>query len=182
MKGEVSPIARRRSRLRLVKRLLILRHAKSSWGDPALADFDRPLAPRGRRAAKSIRKHLELGAVEIDLVLCSPARRARETLARIEKALGNAMVELDETLYGAGSDPLLARLRKVPDGVGSVLLIGHNPGLHDLALRLAPDAARLHEGFPTAALATLEVDAASWGELGRAGSRLVDYVVPRELA
>jgi phosphohistidine phosphatase len=164
-----------------MKRLFLLRHAKSSWGDPTLADHDRPLAPRGRRATKAIRKHLEKNAVEIDLVLCSPARRTRETLERIEAALGRAAVELDPALYAAGEEALLERLREVPDEIGSALLIGHNPGLHDLVVRLAPDAPRLREKFPTGALAKLELDSTSWRDLDRAESRLVDYVVPREL-
>ena len=141
-------------------RLFVLRHAKSSWKDPGQADHDRPLAGRGRRAAKALARHLREERIEPELVLCSTARRARETLERIEPALGVADVRFEPALYGASAGALLERLHDVPDHVGSVMLIGHNPGLQELALELAHSGPKLHElaaKFPTAALATLEL-------------------------
>ena len=158
----------------------LLRHAKSSWTTDA-ADHERPLAGRGRRAAKAIARHLRDQGIEPELVLCSTARRARETLERIEPALGAPTVLIEPGLYGASTDELLERLRGVPDEVGSVMLIGHNPGIQLLALELARPARELEANYPTAALATLAFPGASWAALGRGGAELVGFVRPREL-
>ena len=167
-----------------MKRLYLLRHAKSSWKDTSLPDHDRPLAGRGRRAAKAIARHLREQNLEPQLVLCSTARRARETLERIQPALGAATVELEPDLYSASADALLERLRRVPDTVASVMLIGHNPGLQELALDLARPASAARElaaKYPTAALATLAFEASSWRELDDDTAELVDLVRPRDL-
>jgi phosphohistidine phosphatase len=159
------------------QRLYLLRHAKSSWKDPALADHDRPLTSRGRRAAKAIGRHLRDQGIEPELVLCSSATRARETLERIGCA---ALIEPE--LYGAGAGALLARLHEVPAAVASVMLIGHNPGLQQLALLLArpgPGLRELEAKFPTAALATLAVP--GWSTLDRGTAELIDFVRPRDL-
>src|SRR3954452_14534420 len=105
-----------------MKRLYVLRHAKSSWDDPALGDHDRPLAPRGRKAAKAIARHLRDERVEPELVLCSTAKRARQTLERSEPARGRRKVRVERELYGAESGALLELLHAVPDSVGSVML------------------------------------------------------------
>ena len=167
-----------------MKRLYLLRHAKSSWKDSSLPDHDRPLAGRGRRAAKAMSRHLREQDLQPELVLCSTARRARETLERMQPALGAATVELERDLYAASADALLGRLRRVPDTVASVLLIGHNPGLQDLALDLARSprsAGELATKFPTAALVALEVPAANWRELDRGTAEIVAFVRPRDL-
>ena len=168
-----------------MKTLLVLRHAKSSWDDPELADHDRPLAPRGRRAAKLIAEYLVEEAPEAELVLCSSARRTRETLELIAAALGQrSAVEVDQELYAASAEQLLERLRVVDDGVGSVLLIGHNPGMEELALLLAGSGDGLDElrrKYPTGALATLEFDG-PWRELGAGDAALVGFVTPKSLA
>ena len=160
--------------------LHLLRHAKSSWDEPGLPDHERPLAPRGRKAAKKLARYLRDQEVRPDLVLCSSARRTRETLERTRSSLGEPVVEIEDGLYGAGSDDLLARLRGVPEGVGSALLIGHNPGLQDLALALAPSEPPLTARFPTGALASFAL-AGPWAQLGEAQAELTAYVVPREL-
>src|SRR5690348_13288349 len=121
----------------MARSLFVLRHAKSSWDDAALADHERPLAPRGRRAAERIAEHLSRTHVEPELVLCSTATRARQTLDLVRPALGSPKVSLEDELYGASAGGLGARLRRVPDDVESVLLVGHNPGLQDLVLELA---------------------------------------------
>ncbi|HYA09722.1 MAG TPA: histidine phosphatase family protein [Gaiellaceae bacterium] len=170
------------------KTLYLLRHAKSSWDEAGLADRDRPLAPRGRKAARRIAKHLRDHEIAPAIVLCSSALRARQTLDAILPALaGEPEVLIEDALYAAGADSLLARLRAVPETVPSVLLIGHNPGIGDLAFMLAGggDGAalqRLREGFPTGALATLEIAEAGWSGLGDGSASLTGYVVPRELA
>ena len=123
-----------------MKRLYLLRHAKSSWDDPTLADHDRPLAPRGRRAAKVIAKHLGRKGISPELVLCSPSRRTRQTLKRLAPGLGkNVDVRIEPELYAASAPVLLEVLHEVPDEIESVVLIGHNPGIQDLALSLAGD-------------------------------------------
>jgi phosphohistidine phosphatase len=169
----------------LVRTVILLRHGKSSWSDPTLADRDRPLAKRGKHASRLIAKYMRRKKIRPALVLCSPSRRTRQTLKRIESSLGKGSeVELVPQLYAATETELLERLRTVPDSVASVMLIGHNPGLHDLARALASrgaDLPRLEEKFPTGALATLVVDSDSWAALGPGDGELVDYVVPGEL-
>lgn len=168
-----------------MKTLHLLRHAKSSWADTRLADHDRPLAPRGQRAAQKMAKHLRQQGVSPATVLCSSAIRSREKLALVTPALGKkTKIEVEDALYAAPVEALLQRLRRIPDLMTSVMLIGHNPGLEDLALMLAGHGAkleRLREGFPTAALVTLRIPEARWRELGPGDAELVDYVVPREL-
>ena len=171
----------------MTKVLYLLRHAKSSWLEAGLADRDRPLAPRGRKAARRIAGHLAAAEVPPALVLCSSAVRTRQTLDAILPALeGEPEVRVEDALYGAPAGSLLARLRTVPADVPSVLLIGHNPGIGDLATALAGEGdgaalRRLHEGYPTGALATLAIAEGAWAELADGGAELTDYVVPREL-
>jgi phosphohistidine phosphatase len=161
------------------RRLYLLRHAKSSWDDPGLSDHDRPLAKRGRRATRALRPYLREHEIAPELVLCSTARRARETLERIEPALGAPTVRHESALYAASAEALLDRLRDVPDAVTSVMLIGHSPGIEELADTLtgSPVGAR----FPTAALATLELVGARWGDSGPGTAKLIDFVRPRDL-
>lgn len=166
-----------------MRTVYLLRHAKSSWKS-GLPDHERPLAPRGRRAGKAICLQLQKQGIEPEQVLCSTARRTRETLELIEPALGTADVQIEPELYGASRDELLDRLRSVPDGVGSVMLIGHNPGLQLLALDLArpaPELRELEAKYPTAALATLAFPGSSWHELASGGAELVGLVRPRDL-
>ena len=162
--------------------LYLLRHGKSSWKSGA-PDHERPLAGRGRRAAKTICRHMKEHRLEPELVICSTARRTRETLERIEPALGSPAVRIERSLYEATSDALLDRLRVVPDDVGSVMLIGHNPGLQQLALDLARPAAQVQEleaKFPTAALATLALPA-PWRRIEPGTAELVGFARPRDL-
>jgi phosphohistidine phosphatase len=165
--------------------LYLLRHAKSSWADPTLPDRERPLAPRGRRDGKRIAKHLARLRIQPELVLCSTAERTRETLELIRPALGTTgSTRLEAELYAASSDELLERIRIVPEEVASVMLIGHNPGLQDLALALASagaDLERLKTKFPTAALATLTLANTPWSKLSEADALLAAYVVPKQL-
>ena len=163
------------------RRLYLLRHAKSSWKEQGLADHDRPLAGRGRRATKTIRRYLKQQGIDPALVLCSTATRARQTLEGIEPALGRGTVRVERELYGAGSVELLARLQDVSPRVQSVMVIAHNPGLQDLALWLARDGSEeLEEKFPTAALATLAFRG-PWAELDRGNAELAAFVRPRDL-
>jgi phosphohistidine phosphatase len=168
------------------RRLLLMRHAKSSWSDPSLQDRDRPLAERGVRAVAAMADHLAGAGYDVGLVLCSAAQRAVETLDGITGGLrGDAHVSVEEDLYGATADDLLRRLRKVSDDPAVVLTIGHNPGIEDLAMGLIGSddldlRARLEAKYPTAALATLVFDA-PWSELDWGAARLEAFVTPRDL-
>jgi phosphohistidine phosphatase len=168
-----------------MKRLYLLRHAKSSWDDQTLADHDRPLAPRGRRAAKVMAKHLRGKGISPELVLCSPSTRTRQTLKRLAPGLRkNADVQIEPELYAAPARVLLDVLQKAPDEVESVMLIGHNPGIQNLALSLASagsEIPRLRSKFPTAALATLRFNG-TWRELAPGSAELVSLVKPKELS
>lgn len=163
-----------------MKRLFLLRHAKSSWDDAGLADRDRPLAPRGRRATTLMARHLRDEKISPALVLCSPARRTRETLEGVGPS---GEVRIEDDLYGASQTALLERLRQVQDTTESVMLIGHNPAVQELALGLAGAGDRradMERKFPTCALATLAVPE-HWGELGPGSAELVAFVTPKEL-
>jgi phosphohistidine phosphatase len=168
-----------------VHSLYLLRHAKSSWADPGLADDERPLARRGRRDAKRVAAHLRRLGVSPQLLLCSPAERTRQTLELVRPALApTTTVKLNRALYTDSAQELLEQLRAVSEDVASVMLIGHNPTLQELALLLVsagPDLERLEAKFPTAALATLTIPRATWRSLSEADAELTAYVVPREL-
>jgi len=161
--------------------LYLLRHAKSSWDDPTLPDKERPLAPRGRRDAKLLADHLRRERIAPELVLCSPAVRTRQTLELVRPP---GRIAFLDALYGASCDELLERLRSLPDTVASVMLIGHNPGLQELALELASGSSGLEQleaKFPTAALATLSIANGPWSRLASGDAILTGYVVPKQL-
>lgn len=163
-----------------MKRLHLLRHAKSSWDDPDLPDHERPLAPRGEKAAVKIADHVRAAGIAPELVLCSTALRARQTLAALLPVLpGEAEIRMEDRLYGTGVEAVLARLREVDEDVGSVLVVGHNPTLHELALALT-DREDALERFPTGALASVAF-AAPWADLAEGTAELEGFVVPRSL-
>ena len=168
-----------------MKRLFLLRHAKSSWDDSDLDDHDRPLAPRGESALKLMAEHLRRKSVTPALVLCSSARRTQETFERIAPALGEGVaVQIERGLYGASEQGLLERLQAVDDDVDSLMLIGHNPGVAQLACSLAGhgrNLADLRGKYPTGALATLEFSG-RWGDLQPGRAELTDYVTPKQLS
>jgi phosphohistidine phosphatase len=174
------------------KQLFVLRHAKSSWDDPVLDDHERPLAARGVRAVKLLNKYVRDHGIQPTVVLCSTSRRTRETLAGVDPG-GETLIESD--LYDATCGTLIARLQRVPAETQSVMLIGHNPAMQMLVLRLTgangdhgngstgpleADLAELQRKFPTGALATLTFECA-WNELGPGCARLSDYVRPKSL-
>jgi phosphohistidine phosphatase len=164
-------------------RLILIRHAKSSWDDPSLPDRERPLSKRGRRAAERVAAHFRQAGHRPDLVLCSPSKRTRETLERL--GLGAVETVVEDGLYGAADDDLLERLRELPEDAGTVAVIGHNPGMQDLAIKLvgsdaAAGSVRLREKFPTAAVAVFDVEG-HWRDLAKSRVRLASFVVPKDL-
>src|SRR5262245_58947371 len=120
-----------------VRRLYVLRHAKSSWADPELADHERPLAPRGRKACRRLAAWIGEHDVRPELVVCSTAARARRTVELVLRALGDPEVTFDEGVYHGWTDDLLARVRALDDTCESAMLVGHNPALQNLCLLLA---------------------------------------------
>ena len=172
-----------------MKIILLLRHAKSAWGQPGLDDHERPLNKRGERAAEAMAEHIVHNAPRPDLILCSTAVRTRQTLAPLVHRLATPAppIALEKGLYLASERELLVRLRAVPEEVSTVLLIGHNEGIGELASALADDGepgalVRLHEKFPTGALATLQLDEAPWRDLAPGAAELITFVRPRDLA
>jgi len=166
-------------------RLHLLRHAKSSWKDD-VEDRDRPLTRRGRDNARMLARHLPAAIGPLDLVLCSSAQRTRETLDLVLAEIRiRPKSAIEDELYLADRAELIDRLRRLPEKDDNVLVIGHNPGLHELALALAapgsPRFAMLADGkFPTAALASFQV-AGLWSTLDRDRHELVDYITPASL-
>lgn len=169
-----------------MKTIYLLRHAKSSWKDEALDDFDRPLNKRGRQAAKLMGQCLATHKIEPDQILCSPSRRTRETLERVQKEMGAAIpTRFEKGIYLAEAPDLMRRLRELSDSLSSVLVIGHNPGVERLALMLAAPGGegerRMLDKFPTGALAVLTADVDAWERLAPETARLDAFVRPRDL-
>jgi len=161
-----------------VNLLLVLRHAAAA-GKRAVEDRNRPLTPEGRRAAQSIGRRLKSDGLAPDRILCSPAQRARETLAAIGTSLDALPpADFDEILYLADPVTLLEHIRGVPAETHCLLLIGHNPGLEELVRALAgSSSSALRSGLPAAGLAIFEISRA-WAGLSRSTARLADFVAP----
>ena len=167
-----------------MKTLTLLRHAKSGWDDAVARDFDRPLNPKGRRAAQAVGRHLRREGIGFDHVVASPARRVVETLAEVEAGYGAALSpEWDRRLYLATAENLLDVVRALPDGHARVLLVGHNPGLEDLVLHLAAEGeprTLVEAKYPTASLAELRW-ADGWAGAVPGATTLASFVRPRDL-
>ncbi|MFI1941491.1 SixA phosphatase family protein [Streptomyces purpureus] len=166
-----------------LRRLVVLRHAKSAWPE-GLPDHDRPLGPRGLRDAPAAGRWLRDADCLPELVLCSTARRARSTweLAAAEMP-GTPPARHDRRVYAADSQSLLDLVREVPDDVGTLLLIGHNPGLQELVLLLVGETLddtlqRVEAKFPTSAIAVLTRRGA-WADFAPGTALLTDLAVPR---
>ena len=170
-----------------MKRLAILRHAKSSWDDPGLDDFNRPLNERGRKAARRIGRELKQRGMKFDLVVASAAARVRETIDAVqEKYDFAAPIQFEPRLYGASEAALLELVRALSEEVKAPLIVGHNPGLEQLIADLAEDDAqglrqRVAGKFPTGALAIIELPAKRWAEVEPASGKIVELILPKEL-
>ena len=172
-----------------MKTALLMRHAKSSWGDPSLEDFQRPLAPRGLDAAPRMAAYMRDQGLSPDHVICSAAVRALETWELMAPLFGGDIsMASHEGLFHAGPRALLDALRRCPEDRGRLLLIAHSPGIESLAVALTGPGfdrevyGRLCAKFPTAALAVIEFESDIWRGLGENGGRLTRFVVPRDLA
>jgi phosphohistidine phosphatase len=162
-----------------MKRLTLLRHAKSSWDNEGLSDHDRPLAPRGRRDAPRMGTRLARRGLEPDLLLTSSATRARKTTELVAAALDSKPIEtrIEPDIYLASPGELLAVLKAVEDEVRELILIGHNPGFTLLANMLLPEI-RL-ANLPTAGAVCIDCDTESWQEIDDCDRRLVFYDFPK---
>lgn len=168
--------------------LYLLRHAKSSWDHPSLADFDRPLAARGREAAPRMGRLMRDEGHAPELVLCSPALRARQTMDLVLDVLNyDPEVRLVDGLYNFGDGTgLLHIIQQIGDECSDLLLIGHNPSLENLAQKLAGSgkSAQLQDmarKYPTAALAVIEFDADNWADIRPGKGRLKSFTRPKAL-
>jgi phosphohistidine phosphatase len=170
-----------------MRRLILLRHAKSDWSAAALPDRERNLAARGSEAAPRIGAYMARHALVPDLVLCSPATRARRTWELVAAAFPSTPpTTFDERLYETGRETILDAIKAVPRDVHVLLVVGHNPGLRDLAELLIASGdidnrQRLLEKFPTAGLAAIDFPVDDWGRLHPRAGRLDRFVAARSL-
>lgn len=171
-----------------MKTLVLMRHAKSSWDDPVLDDFDRPLNARGRAAAPRMGRWLRQEELIPDLAICSAARRVLDTWNLVAPVLGRQVTtRVEPDLYAADPDLILDTIRSVGEGVETLLVLGHSPGIEDAAHALARDGSpagvvqRMRRKFPTAAAAVIEFDSGSWAETGPGEGTLVRFVRPRDV-
>ncbi|HYE26847.1 MAG TPA: histidine phosphatase family protein [Allosphingosinicella sp.] len=169
-----------------MKILTLLRHAKSGWDDPVLRDFDRPLSARGREAARRIGIEMKAQGLAFDLVLASPARRVVETLDEVATGYGGLQPRYDERLYLAAAEALFDLVRHTPDSIERLLLVGHNPGLEELALRLSRRSegelrGRVETHYPTGTVAEIELPADHWADLREGSGRVVRFIRPCDL-
>jgi phosphohistidine phosphatase len=170
-----------------MKRLTLLRHAKSGDDGSVARDFDRPLNAKGRRAARAIGRYMRDQDLRFDAVLASPATRVAETLQEVEAGYGGGLgAQWDRRIYLATLDELLEVVHGAPDDVDALLLVGHNPGLEQLVLTLVPrnaDGARdqVEIKYPTASLAEMRFPVDHWQDVRAGTGRLERFVRPRDL-
>ena len=171
-----------------MKKLTLLRHAKSSWDDAVTRDFDRPLNDKGKRAAAAIGAFIKRNDIVFDQVLASPAVRVIETLEHVEQASGLSMEpRWDRKIYLASSVTLLDVIRGASEDADHVLMVGHNPGMEDLIFDLVPDdgssTARdeVEVKYPTAALAEISLNIENWADIADNCGTLDRFTRPRDL-
>jgi phosphohistidine phosphatase len=171
-----------------MRRLMLLRHAKSDWSSPGMPDRDRPLNTRGTGDARTMGVYLARHGLVPDGILCSPAERTRRTVEAIVKECAAVpVIDYADRLYEATPETILSLIRAAPPGVHALLVIGHNPGLQEAARMLIATGdvetrERLHEKFPTAALAVIDFATDAWSKLHRQSGRLDRFVTPRWIA
>ncbi|KQP15726.1 histidine phosphatase family protein [Methylobacterium sp. Leaf93] len=168
-----------------MRRLMLLRHAKSDRS-PGVRDIDRPLNPRGVKAAPQMGAYLAAQDLIPRKVVVSPSLRTRQTWEGMSAALGNPETEIVDAIYEAPDSALLEVIRATPADIRTLLMIGHNPGLQDLSLDLVGDGprearARLSVEFPTAALAVIDIEGDAWTGFRHRAGRLDRFVTPKGL-
>jgi phosphohistidine phosphatase len=161
-----------------MKTLILLRHAKSSWDDAGLKDFDRPLNKRGLEAAPLVGNAMRKRKLQPDLIISSPAVRAKETTQLVRDAAGlTPKVNYDERIYEASPQRLLEIVSGIDDSVGIAMMVGHNPGFEELLAVLTGETKRM----PTAALALIDLNIDKWGEVSSETGTLKELIKPKDL-
>jgi phosphohistidine phosphatase len=163
-----------------MKKLYIVRHAKSSWDDSDLSDFDRPLNERGKRDAPVMAERLLIKGIKPDLLVASDARRAFSTAKRFASVLGYSKNEIkkEHRLYHAGESAILEIVRGLPDSANIVLLFGHNPGLTDFVNELSKDG-DVTDNIPTAGIVAFELPTASWRDVNFKTGEFILFDYPK---
>ena len=171
-----------------MKTLTLFRHAKSGWDSPVARDFDRPLNARGVRGAKLMGVHARSAGMTFDHIISSPAVRCLETLDGFWEGYGEILhPNWERRIYLASGVTLLDVVHDLPDDVSRVMMCGHNPGLEDLAMMLVPDAKgdtlrdALEEKYPTASIADVTLDVATWSDVKASIGTLTRFIRPRDL-
>ncbi len=167
-----------------MRRLTLLRHAKSSWDDSVKTDFDRPLNAKGRRAAATMGAYLRRERAAFDIVVASPAMRVRQTIEGVEDGLGRPLGAMfDARVYQASAAVLIELVAALAPGCARALLVGHNPGLEDLVMALVPAGGwgAIEEKYPTASVAELDLLVEDWAQVGEGCGRLRRFTRPRDL-
>jgi len=170
-----------------MRQLAILRHAKSDWGSPGLTDFDRPLNKRGRKAAKKVGRELKSRGFAFDQIVSSPAQRAKETVERFAKGYEQLTdIRFEPNLYMCSTGTLMGVINALPDDAQTVMIVGHNPGFHDIVLRVTKDSGnglreKVGANYPTGAFALIEFPVDHWTEVTPALGEIKQVIFPREL-
>lgn len=171
-----------------MKRLTLLRHAKSGWDDPVARDFDRPLNARGRKGAWIMGDYAKRHAIPFDKIISSPAIRCVETMECFAEGFGETLAPAwDKRIYLASAVTLMEVVQETPDSIETLIMCGHNPGMEDLVLMAVPDSRDdplrdlVEEKYPTAAIATLEFPVDRWEDIAARTARFASFVRPRDL-
>jgi phosphohistidine phosphatase len=160
-----------------MKTLYLLRHAKSSWDDSSVSDFDRPLNERGEKAAPFVGSLMKERGMTPEAIISSPAKRAKQTAKLVAKAAEfPSKISYDERIYEASTARLLAVMGEIADGIDSVMIVGHNPGMESLIWYLTGKM----EPMPTAALAVIELNVDRWSDVSEGGSLLITLIRPKD--
>ncbi len=172
------------------KTLTLMRHAKSSWEDYSQSDMDRPLAPRGKKDAPLMGKYLAENDLLPDLVLCSPAQRTRETLARLQNALSRPLnVKFDQMIYSAGmGHGLIPLLHNMDNDFNHTMIVGHNPAMQELVLSLInwttdndETRQKLSQKFSTGTIVSMTFEGDSWTSVNLGKGQLTHFAAPKML-
>lgn len=161
-----------------MKKLFLIRHAKSSWEDFGLDDFDRPLNNRGEKDAPFMGKLLKKKKPRPDLIISSPALRTKQTAQIMAKEIGyDEKIVFDKTIYEAPLSNLKRAINNIDNSFNSIVFVGHNPGLHELAQDLCDIDV---DNIPTCAIVEIEFDVDSWDKVSKKNAKLISYEYPKK--
>jgi phosphohistidine phosphatase len=164
-----------------MKKLFVIRHAKSSWNYPDLDDIDRPLNKRGKRNAPEMGKRLSVKGVKPDLLITSPAKRAASTAKKIAKALSypKDQIVIDQNLYHGTNQEVIDVIRNASDKIGTLMIFGHNPGFTELVNHLSGSSIY---NIPTCGIAEIGFDIQSWKDIDKIKGKLIDFDYPKKVS